>query len=386
VSEGLRLLVTGISTRAAAESAARAGFHVTALDAFADLDQHPAVRALSLPRDFGVSPTARAAARAAREITCDAVVYLSPFENAPHAVTQLGEGRKLWGNASDVLRRVRDPFLLMEVLEQRGLATPATRSAGERQKNDSSIEWLRKRVASGGGRQVAPWRRGVPVSRGSYLQERIDGTPGSIVFAAAGGRAIPLGVSRQLIGDPAFGASGYRYCGSILGAGGSESFGGALIHRATHLAETVASDFGLIGLNGIDFIARDDVPVPIEVNPRWSSSMELVERVSGQSMFGLHAAACTSGSLAAVQFRPGAPRLRAVGKAVVFARRNLVAPDTRRWLDDETLRDVPRPGEPVAAGHPLCTVFASGDDDSGCYAALVDRAARLYDELDRRVG
>ncbi len=47
-----RVLIAGVSTRAAAESAANAGFTVTALDAFGDLDQHPSVRSLSLPRDF----------------------------------------------------------------------------------------------------------------------------------------------------------------------------------------------------------------------------------------------------------------------------------------------------------------------------------------------
>ena len=49
------VLIVGVSTRAAAESAARAGFDVIALDAYADLDQHPSVRALSLPRDFGTA-------------------------------------------------------------------------------------------------------------------------------------------------------------------------------------------------------------------------------------------------------------------------------------------------------------------------------------------
>ena len=70
--KGRRVLIVGVSTRAAAESAARAGFEVIALDAYADLDQHPSVRALSLPRDFGTafSPEAvvkrRASCRATR--------------------------------------------------------------------------------------------------------------------------------------------------------------------------------------------------------------------------------------------------------------------------------------------------------------------------------
>ena len=87
-----RVLIAGVSTRAAAESAARAGFDVTAIDAFADLDQHPAVRAHGLPGPF----TARAAAEAARSIECDAVAYLSNFENHPAAVRLLTANRRLW--------------------------------------------------------------------------------------------------------------------------------------------------------------------------------------------------------------------------------------------------------------------------------------------------
>jgi predicted ATP-grasp superfamily ATP-dependent carboligase len=48
------------------------------------------------------------------------------------------------------------------------------------------------------------------VPRRGYVQERIDGVPGSVVFVAALGRAVVLGVSRQLVGEAAFGAAGYR--------------------------------------------------------------------------------------------------------------------------------------------------------------------------------
>ena len=108
------VLICGTSTRAAAESAARAGFSVTTIDAFADRDQHPAVRALSAGRDFNAPPTAAAMARVARDLPCDAVVYLSPFENPPRAVAALAAGRVLLGNAPETLRGVRDPFVLAE--------------------------------------------------------------------------------------------------------------------------------------------------------------------------------------------------------------------------------------------------------------------------------
>ena len=86
----------------------------------------------------------------------------------------------------------------------------------------------------------------------------------------------------------------------------------------------------MVGVNGIDFVARDASLYAIEVNPRWSASMELVERAYGLSMFGAHAAACTAGALPAFDLARARRRAGAIGKAVVFARRDVVTGDTRR--------------------------------------------------------
>src|SRR5262249_53579546 len=123
VVSGARVLIAGVSTRAAAESAARAGFRVTAIDAFADVDQHPAVDARALGGPF----SAWAAADAARTVDCDAVAYGSSFENHPAAVRTLTENRTLWGNPPEVLQRVRDPFVVADALSRRGIAVPKVR-------------------------------------------------------------------------------------------------------------------------------------------------------------------------------------------------------------------------------------------------------------------
>ena len=246
--------------------------------------------------------------------------------------------------------------------------------------------WLVKLRNSGGGARVRPWHQGARLSRGSYLQELVDGTPGSVVFVAAGGRAVPLGVSRQLVGESMFGAAGYQYCGSILAAAGDPQFARdeALVHAAGALAQAVADEFGVVGVNGIDFVARDGVPYAIEVNPRWSGSMELVERVYGLSGFGVHAAACTHGTLPEFDFTKARRGVGALGKAIVFARRDVTAGDTHAWLADASVRDVPQPGARVRAGRPMCTVFATGRDSVSCYAALVRRAKRMCVEFSAR--
>jgi predicted ATP-grasp superfamily ATP-dependent carboligase len=111
--------------------------------------------------------------------------------------------------------------------------------------------------------------------------------------------------------------------------------------------------------------------------------MELVERTYGLSVFEAHASACASGRLPAfdlVRTRRGAG---ASGKAVVYARRDVVVGDTNAWrANDDGVRDIPRPGEHISVGRPVCTVFASGRDAAECHDALVQRATRIYALLD----
>jgi len=232
---------------------------------------------------------------------------------------------------------------------------------------------------------VKPWKPGRRLPRGSYLQQYMDGVPGSIVFVAAAGRAVPLGLSWQLVGHAGFGTSGYRYCGNILTSAGDPVFAhdAALFDAACALADVVSEEFGLVGVNGIDFIARDGVPWAIEVNPRWSASMELVERAYGVSVFPLHAQACASGRRPDFDVRDARRRVRASGKAVVFARTDVVCGATEAWLADPNVRDVPHRGEAIPAGRPVCTVFAEGADAAECYGALVKRAEWVYREIGK---
>ena len=146
------------------------------------------------------------------------------------------------------------------------------------------------------------------------------------------------------------------------------------------VAAAVCEEFCLVGVNGIDFVAKRSVPYAIEVNPRWCASMELVERAFGLSVFGAHAAACRDGVLPDLDVARAGPA-DAVGKAVVFARDDVTAGDTRAWLADADVRDVPQPGARIRAGHPVCTVFATAGDEAACHASLVERAQRIYAQL-----
>src|SRR4029434_5935167 len=76
------------------------------------------------------------------------------------------------------------------------------------------------------------------------------------------------------------------------------------------------------------------------------------------------------------------PRLSpAPAKAIVYARRAVIAGETRRWLDDPSIADIPWPGELIQPGHPICTVFASARSAAECENRLRARAGRVYSEV-----
>lgn len=371
------VLIVGASVRGLAESATTAGVGVLAVDAYGDLDLLARAPTIALRRDLGVEWSPARAVAAAAGLACSSVAYVSNLDNYPHWLARLSAGRRLLGNSPEAIRRVRDPVRLARELARRGLAAPRARLDAPL-RGGRGHTWLLKPRRSGGGRGVRTWRPGERLSRGAYLQELVDGVPGSITFVADGRRAVLLGLSRQLVGEAVFGGSGFRYCGSLL-CGGPESLFPQetdLAVAAGELATAVTEAFGLRGVNGIDFVARDGVPWPIEVNPRYTASMELVERTHGVSVFALHAEGC-GGSLP-VSGPFGRPTARVAGKAIVYAPGEMIMGHLRRWWTDPNVRDVPHPGERIMGGQPICTVFADAATEAGCREELVARAAVVY--------
>jgi len=370
--EARRVLIAGVTTRALAVSARRAGYQVTAIDAFGDVDLRAVADVITLD-----APRPRfdpmAAAIAAGDVSAALVAYTSNLENYPEAVARLARGRRLLGNSPAVLGRVRNPIALSTLLRKRGFAVPATRATPPMR--PGAATWLLKPRRSGGGHGVRVWRHARSVPRSRYLQEQIAGIPGSVIFAANGEDAVVLGISRQLVGDSRFGAQPFRYCGSLLGSASTPVFDHyeELLQTASALAREVSREFGLMGLNGIDFIARRGVPYPIEVNPRYSASMELLERAHGLSMFEVHRRACQGMLPAELQGTSGIQ-----GKAIVFARRDLSLGKTGAWVGRHGFSDVPHDGESIPRGRPICTVFARGATPSVCIRGLVRHAGVVY--------
>lgn len=409
----MRILIVGFSTRAIAESAVKGQHDVVTVDYFGDLDQREFVPNYALQRDLNVPFSAEALLAASDDLNFDAVAYGSNLENAPEVVDSFSQRGELLGNSPGTLRDVRDWATLRAACEADGIPCPTTLLPGEEALADSEDHWLRKPARGGGGRGIRRWR-GEDLGEDHILQRHIEGLPSSAAFVADGTESVVIGLTEQLLGRKALGADGFLWCGNILplefcvsspdvsrghasrtivdGRGLSssrsmESESASVLRSVEAMTNALTRRFGLRGANGVDLvIARGSGGRPdahlVEINPRYTASMELIERAYQLNVFSCHVTAL-KGRLP--DFALG-HRIRSAetyfGKGIVYARHRVRMPDTRGWVHRDR-RDIPFPGEEIDAGHPICTVLAQGQSRAACWRSLVIKADEVRREISR---
>lgn len=380
----MKILLVGVSTRSIAESAVRSGYEITAIDAFGDYDLKALCESYSLRRDFQIPFSASGLFTASRQLSFDAVAYTSNLENHPEVVQRFARHAKVLGNTAEVLRSVRTWSSLSDVLNRSGCRVPEAIYHSNGRRTDPERQWLRKPVNSGGGHGIVFALGARSAGRGYLLQEYIPGLSCSASFVANQRDAVVIGLAEQLIGRTEFGANGFRYCGNILPLETARNryAGTKILEQVQRIATLITREFGLAGVNGFDFILADDQVCLIEVNPRYSASMELIEKAYGLSIFDLHVQAIMQGRLPDfdLDHRMRQFEQRSYGKAILYAEKEGLAPDTQDWVQSE-LRDVPFPGESLAEGKPICTILAAGESQADCLARLIHRAQAIKGEI-----
>lgn len=374
----MRTLLLGLSTRALAESAARVGQPVFSLDYFGDRDQKSLVENYSLLRDFNLPFSAANLLRASDGLKFDNIVYTSNLENYPQVVAALARRAEVLGNGAEVLAPIRDWSVLRPFCRQESILHPPTVLPGEERRAPLQTNWLCKPASGGGGSGIRPWN-GRPLNRSHFLQARVEGLPASAAFVANGEKAVVIGLTRQLIGNQELGGGGYRWCGNILPPPWNDDQNRNLLEAVGKMVTPLTRHFGLKGVGGIDFVVSQGAdgrlhPHVVEVNPRYTASMELMEWAYGLSIYNLHIEAI-DGHLP--QFSLG-EHLNGpcFGKGVVFAYQSVPIHQTDGWWA-RGWRDIPYPGDMIEPGHPICTVFARGDTHAACLETLIANAGAV---------
>lgn len=374
------LLILGASTRAAAFAALRAGLTPWCADLFADADLSTRCRAARLSaREYPHGFVA-----AARSMPAAPCMYTGALENHPRIIAAIAQDRPLWGVKERELTMVRSPWALGAILEREGLMCPAHQSCTAPKSFPGERRWLLKPLRGAGGSGVRFWQERVSRTeseRGCFLQQHIEGEARAACYVGLGDQSRLLGVTRQLTGEGWLHASGFHYCGSV----GPVSLGATEQAHLQRLGKVLATQCGLRGLFGVDYVLCDGVPWAVEANPRYTASVEVLEYGAGVRALALHRAAFErfSGVIS------GQSPAGVVGKAILFARAPVVFPADGPW--SATLRtpgpieqmpgfaDIPYAGEPIEARRPILTFFARAESESAC----LDQLKVIAADLDR---
>jgi predicted ATP-grasp superfamily ATP-dependent carboligase len=216
------------------------------------------------------------------------------------------------------------------------------------------------------------------------------------VFVAADGNAAILGVTRQLLGGDSRAAiesvdmhaetgasargltepqvcddSPFRYAGSI----GPLVLSDDRFRTVERIGKVLAGACGLTGLFGVDAVVNAKSVWPVEINPRYTASVEVLERASSLRTLGRrprrlsaiewHEAACLRRQLPAPL---GQSDEITSGKLIYYAPRDIIfSTPAARFAVEQNLAhvqpavaDIPAAGAAIRHGHPVLTFLAEG--------------------------
>ncbi len=368
-----RVLIVGASARAAAWSAVRAGLRPLAIDQFGDLD-------LRLVAEVVTWETL-----SHQELECWSP---APFLGTLLLGRVMPEEGLLLQRLGPILGRnpgLAEPERWRAAVAKAGMPVSAIWPR-DQPPPPRDGRWMRKPLASGGGRGVMIWGPSATpettaVDDPVYFQERVAGWTGSAVFLVAKTGVEFVGATEQLIGDHASGASEpFAYGGNIA----PREISPEAITRLGRAVLSYARDADLRGLIGVDFVANDHGLYPIELNPRYTASCELFEHLHGRPLLARHLAACGVTDLVVdVAGSSIRPMRGFVGKRIVYARSGFTArPLNPAVIPRQPWRfpvcaDLPEPGTAILAGQPLCTVYARGASPAAVRHRLDRRAFRM---------
>src|SRR5262249_6560684 len=137
---------------------------------------------------------------------------------------------------------------------------------------------------------------------------------------------------------------------------------------------------------GLDFVLSEQVVYPVELNPRYTAAVEVLELSWRCALLWAHVR-CFTGSNALAKYKSWQRYDAPVGKAIYYAPHALRFPERGPWDADLTgtfdpwrvpeFADIPEASAVIEAGHPVLTFFATGSTHAEVRERLQSRAAGL---------
>lgn len=371
------LLIAAATARPMAQSATRAGYNVATALLYPDRDVPNPSAMTHLPHwPEGLLAWTR---RFPPEIP---FVYGGALENQSEQLEIIATERPCAGLHGPLLTSLRDPHILAGWAPRVGVKFPNFITDP---RQPTKIPILIKSRRSGAGAGVTLFD-GAQLQPGQYAQQQIPGLSVSAAWLISETAVELIGTSLQwpTRNHPDQERRPFLYGGSLAPC--PHDLPVSLTTIGASLAE-----WGVRGLCGIDFIASPDGDLYLlEINPRFTASMELWEQFTTRSLVAEHLN-CFQPTPPTHHIPPATPippnQFRA--KWVVYANRPV------RWTDHPQqsldlnspaqlrVADIPPRGTFFEPGQPICMIYATANSEQSCIDKLDRQERQLLDWLDK---
>jgi predicted ATP-grasp superfamily ATP-dependent carboligase len=347
--EQLRVLVIGYNTRHITCSAKRAGFYVEAVSHYKDHDLIKCGDVTRFIRDEfpGVITDAdfKSVKALVRGLEYDHAILAAGFETL--------DIPRIAGNPPSLSSFVNDKHYLRDKLRSLGYPVPEHFDIED---NLSFPVILKPKRGAGGFKNVLV-RDKQHLTRSIdqyhengwddfFLEQYINGIDASASVLSTGKQAITIAINEQLIGQKNLGPlRRFSFCGSVTPL--KTSFA----REIEEISNSIATDLGLVGTNGIDFIIGANGPVVIEINPRFQGTLDTIEGALGINVVDAHVKSCQGELIRRARYN------RFACRTIYFAEHDFYVTKT---CDNANYLDIPRKGTLIERAKPVISAIGYG--------------------------
>jgi predicted ATP-grasp superfamily ATP-dependent carboligase len=276
-----KVLIVGASCRAAAQCAVADGYAVVAADSFLDRDL------IECATTHLVDPFPGSAQSLVNTCRGATLLLAGGMENYPDIADELVAGGLRAGVNGNQLRTLRNPENWELWAVASGLLWPATGSSLGPPQAHAQTDCLVKTLRSAGGLGVRRWT-GERLLPDEYLQQFVAGDSIGIQFLSDHAGTAVVGIARSLQPAAIWAPTPFAYRGSIAPV----TVPTQTRETVNRFATRVSNETGIRGLWQADFVFNETGLWLLEINPRWSASMELTQLVNRWPLVHWHVQAC----------------------------------------------------------------------------------------------
>ncbi len=403
------VLVVGFNTRPLVYSLNKANYDVYAVDFFGDLDLYSHVKdCIIITKELNGNYNSLRE-RYSKHLADYAISLLhkhkkikyfligsgldDAYRDREHILNEINTLNLISVNNSlSVIKKARDIDVVFKNLKAQGFHVPLSYSFEDVNLKNINLDFpliLKKKRSAGGlnvfkiqdleslNSTVRDLERSNFNPSEWLVQEYIEGIPTSCTIISNGNESEVISINRQIIGEEFLNSpKKFMYCGNIVPSGLSESEE----QKIGEISKFLTKNLGLKGINGFDFVIKNQTPFFMECNPRIPGSIRASESALGLNLLALHVKSFTTGEWTQISKIVEYSTFKCFStKLVVFAPKIIEKSLIKKINHLNFVHDKTEPNRDVLKGEPLCTILYHANG----FLESFNGAKRIVNEINK---